>query len=222
MLQRRPVRALRGGVVALAVGVVIAATAAPALAAPPPPPNPSDAQLGTARAQQDAAAAEVGRIAGLVASAETELERYSVQAEAAGAAAMAAEDKLQQAQTTADRADAQLADADEAVSAAQARLGSFSHDSYIQGGSLSKSAALLDAQGPSELIQRAAMLDWVAASQVDVLGQMQTARVEQANAASAARTARDTMAAARTAARQAKAKADRELAAEQSAVDQLG
>ena len=222
MLQRRPVRALRGGVVALAVGVVIAATAAPALATPPPPPNPSDAQLGTARAQQDAAAAEVGRIAGLVASAETELERYSVQAEAAGAAAMAAEDKLQQAQATADRADAQLADADEAVSAAQARLGSFSHDSYIQGGSLSKSAALLDAQGPSELIQRAAMLDWVAANQVDVLGQMQTARVEQANAASAARAARDEMAAARTAAQQAKAMADRELAAEQSAVDQLG
>lgn len=221
MLQRRPVRALRGGLVALAVGVVIAATAAPALAAPPPP-NPSDAQLGAARAQQDAAAAEVGRIAGLVASAETELERYSVQAEAAGAAAMAAEDKLQQAQTTTDRADAQLADADQAVSAAEARIGSFSHESYIQGGSLSKSAALLDAQGPSELIQRAAMLDWVAANQVDVLGQMQMARVEQANAASVARAARDTMAAARTAARQAKANADRELAAEQSAVDQLG
>jgi murein DD-endopeptidase MepM/ murein hydrolase activator NlpD len=205
----------------LAAGAVIAVTATPALAVPPPPPNPSDSQLGAAHAQQDAAAAEVGRIAGLVASAETELERYSVQAEAAGAAYMAAEDALQQAEDKTEEADAQLAAADAEVTAAQARIGSFSHDSYIQGGSLTKSAALLDAQGPAELIQRAAMLDWVAANQVDVLGQMQMARVQQANADSAARVARDKMAAARTAAKQAKAKADQELAAEQSAVAQL-
>src|SRR4051794_16041135 len=76
----RPFRAILAGAV---TAVVLLATAAPALAAPPPPPNPSDSQLGTAKSEQDAAAAEVGRIAALVAGAEAELEKVEVQAEAA-------------------------------------------------------------------------------------------------------------------------------------------
>ena len=89
-------RAARCGplLVGVLAGAVLVGTAAPALAVPPPPPNPTDGQLGAAQSEQDAAAAEVGRIAGLVAAAEAELERVGVQAEAAGTAYLAAEEAL--------------------------------------------------------------------------------------------------------------------------------
>ena len=88
-------RSLRCALVAAVAGTVLVATAAPALAVPPAPPNPTDSELGAAKSQQDAAAAEVGRIAGLVATAEAELERLGVQAEAAGTAYEVANEALQ-------------------------------------------------------------------------------------------------------------------------------
>jgi murein DD-endopeptidase MepM/ murein hydrolase activator NlpD len=91
----------------------------------------------------------------------------------------------------------------------------------MNGGSLTSSAALLDAEGPGELIQRAAMLDYVAENQLDVLGALEIAKVTQANADSAARAARDEMAAAEEAAEAAKAEADAQLAAQQSAYEQV-
>ncbi|MCU1669900.1 MAG: Peptidase [Blastococcus sp.] len=215
MFQRRPLRSAL--VAVLAAGAVVAA-AAPAVAAPPN--NPTDQQLGSARSQQQAAAAEVGRIRGLVAATESELEKVGVQAEAAGTASLAADEALQEAQAAADRSAAQLQAAAASVAAAEARIARFSHDSYMNGNQLATSAALLDSAGPGELIQRAAMLDYVASNQVDVLGQLQAARVRQANADSAARQARDAMAAAQAAARSAKEAADARLAAQQTAYAQ--
>jgi len=214
----RPLRALIAGAVTAAV---LVGAAGPALAAPPPPPNPSDSQLGAAKSEQDAAAAEVGRIAALVASAEAELEKVGVQAEAAGTAYEQAQQELQDAQDRAAQTAAQLADAAQAVAAAEARIATFSHDSYMNGSNLSTSAALLDSAGPGELIQRAALLDYVASNQVDVLGALEVAKVAQANADSSARAARDAMAAAEAAAESAKKKADAQLAAQQGAYDQV-
>ncbi|MBB3085124.1 M23 family metallopeptidase [Geodermatophilus sabuli] len=211
-------RAVLAGAVA---GAVLLGTAAPAGAAPAPPPNPSDAEIGQARSAQDAAAAEVGRIAALVAAAEGELERYAVQAEAAGAAYLAAEEALTQAQAAAERTAAELQVAAEAVAAATARIAGFSRDSYMNGSTLSTAAVLLEAEGPAELVQRAAMLDYVSENQLDVLGQLEVARVQQANADSAARAARDEMAAAEAAAEEAKAAADSQLSAQQAAYDQV-
>src|SRR4051812_7491201 len=214
----RPLRALLASAV---TAVVPVGTAAPALAAPPPPPNPTDGQIGAAQSEQDAAAAEVGRIAGLVATAEAELERVGVQAEAAGTAYEAAQEALQMAQERAARTAADLQAATDAVGTAQARIGTFSHNSYMNGSNFTTTAALLDSDGPGELIQRAALLDYVAANQVDVLDALQVAKVAQANADSSARAARDQMAAAETAAQSAKKKADAQLAAQQSAYDQV-
>ena len=75
--RRGVVRSLLAGVVA---GTVVLTGAAPASAAPEPPPNPTDEQIGQAQSAQDAAAAEVGRIAALVAQAQSQLEGYAVQA----------------------------------------------------------------------------------------------------------------------------------------------
>jgi murein DD-endopeptidase MepM/ murein hydrolase activator NlpD len=222
---RRPVvgrraRAARTVLVAVVSGAMLLGSAGPAFAVPPPP-NPTDGELGSARAQQDAAAAEVGRIAALLASAEAELERVGVLAEAAGTAYMLAEEALMQAQAEADQAAADLQVAADAVSASEARIASFSRDSYMKGSQLSTTAALLDSEGPGELIQRAAMLDYVADNQVDVLGELEVAKVAQANADSAARAARDEMAAAEETAEVAKQAADSQLAAQQGAYEQV-
>ncbi|MGY1721537.1 M23 family metallopeptidase [Blastococcus sp. SYSU DS0533] len=224
--RRRPVagrspRPLRTALVGVVAGAALVLTAAPAVAVPSPPPNPSDSQLGAARSQQDAAAAEVGRIRALVATAEADLERVGVLAEAAGTAYEAAVEELQLAQEAADRAAAELRAADEAVAAAARRIAEFSRDSYMNGGSLTSSAALLDAEGPGELIQRAAMLDYVAANQLDVLGEFEIARVRQANAESSARATRDERAAAEETAEAAKAQADAQLATQQAAYAEI-
>jgi murein DD-endopeptidase MepM/ murein hydrolase activator NlpD len=226
MTQRRATtgrrsRTLRTALVGMVAGAALIGAGTPAFAAPPPPPNPTDGQIDAAQSQREAAAAEVGRIRGLVASAEAELERVGVQAEAAGTAYEAAEEALFEAQSVAEQTAAQLRAAAAGVAAARERIGTFSRDSYMNGSSMSGSAALLDSEGPAELVQRAALLDYVADNQVDVLGQLEVARIKQANADSAARAARDEMAEAEEAAEEAKAEADRQLAAQQSAYDQV-
>jgi murein DD-endopeptidase MepM/ murein hydrolase activator NlpD len=219
-MQKR-LAALRTALVGAVTGVVVVGTAVTAWAVPAPPPNPSDTQITDAATAQQAAAAEVGRIAALVAQSESDLEKYSVQAEAAGAAYDAAIDALAQAQAQADQAAADLQTAQANVDAAQARIAEFSRTSYIDGHTLSSASALLDANGPGELVQRAAMIDWVANNQVDVLGQLEDARVQQANADAAARAARDQQKAAEDQAQAAKQAADSQLAAQQAAFDQV-
>ncbi|WP_347058214.1 M23 family metallopeptidase [Blastococcus sp. HT6-30] len=217
----RSPRPFRTALVGVVVGAALMVTAVPAVAVPAPPPNPSDGQLSAAQSQQAAAAAEVGRIAGLVATAESELERVGVQAEAAGTAYLIAEEELALAQQAADRAAAELRAAGEAVTAAETRIAAFSRDSYMNGASLTSSAALLDSEGPGELIQRAAMLDYVATNQLDVLGALEVARVRQANADSTARATRDERAAAEDAAQAAKEAADAQLASHQAAYAEI-
>ncbi|MGY1711646.1 M23 family metallopeptidase [Geodermatophilus sp. SYSU D00758] len=227
MLQRRRhrsagrTRAARGLLAGLVAGALLLVAAGPAGAAPAPPPNPTDGEIGAAQSAQDAAAAEVGRIAAEVAAAESELERLGVQAEAAGAAYLAAEEALLQAQAEAERTASALQEAAAAVDAALSRIAGFSRDSYMNGSVLSTASVLLDAEGPGELIQRAAMIDYVSANQLDVLGQLEIARVQQANADSAARAARDRMAEAEQAAAEAKAVADSRLAGQQAAYEQV-
>ena len=220
---RRPVagRPMRMALVSALVGAALLGSATPAYAVPPPPPNPTDSELGSAAAQQQAAAAEVGRMQGMVAAAEAELQRVGQLAEVAGAAYMAAEEALMLAQVAAERTAAELAVAAEAVAASEARIALFSRDSYMNGGSLSSSAALLDAEGPGELIQRAAMLDYVAENQLDVLGALEVAKVAQANADSAARAARDEMVTAEEVAEAAKAEADAQLDAQQGSYERI-
>ncbi|MSW64769.1 MAG: M23 family peptidase, partial [Actinobacteria bacterium] len=203
-------------VAVLASAVVVLGLAGPAAAAPPAPGNPSDGEITAAQAAQDAAAAEVGRIAGLAAAAQAQLEQAQVQAESAGIAYEVAQEALAVAQAAADQTAAQLAAATAEVTAAQGRISVFSRDSYMDGTALTSTAALLDAAGPGELIQRAALLDWVADNQVDVLGELEVAQFAQANADSAARQARDQQAAAEQAAADAKTTADSQVASQQS------
>ncbi len=101
-------RSLRTALVGVLAGAVLVGGALPAGAAPR---NPTDGEIGAAQSEQEKAAAEVGRIAALVAGAEAELERVGVQAEAAGTAYLAAEEALLAAQAAAEQTAAELRDA---------------------------------------------------------------------------------------------------------------
>jgi murein DD-endopeptidase MepM/ murein hydrolase activator NlpD len=207
---------LRAGVLAALLAGAVVLTGGGVAAADPE--NPTDEQLQDARVAQDAAAAEVGRIAGLVAAAEARLEQVQVQAEAAGTAYLLAEEARQAAEATAERTAQDLQAAADAVAAAQARLTDFSRNTYMNGTTLTSEMALLDVDGPAELVRKAATLDYVADHQVDVLGGLEAARVQQAAADAAARAARDQKAAAEEAAQAAKAEAEAQLAAQETAV----
>jgi murein DD-endopeptidase MepM/ murein hydrolase activator NlpD len=215
---RRPSRLLAGAAVVLVAGAVVASGGGVALAAPE---NPTDQQLGDARAAQDAAAAEVGRIAGLVAAAEAQLEQVQVAAEAAGTAYLVAEEARQAADAAAEQTARDLQVAADAVAAAEVRIADFSRDSYMNSSALSSEMALLNADGPADLVRKAAMLDYVADHQIDVLGTLEAAKLQQANADAAARAARDEKTAAESAAQAAKAAADAQLANQQTAVAQV-
>ncbi|WP_245691775.1 M23 family metallopeptidase [Geodermatophilus telluris] len=210
---------MRGALVGLLAATLLVGAAGPALAVPAPPVNPSDGELADAQAAQDAAAAEVGRLQAELAVAQTELERLAVQAEAAGTAYLAAEEALAQAQAAAAQAAADLQAATEAVDAAIDRIAGFARDRYVNDPALATASALLDSAGPGELVQRAALLEYVADTQVDVLEEVEVARVRQANAESAARVTRDEMAAAEEQAAAAKDAADAQVAAQQGAVE---
>src|SRR4051794_15359553 len=217
-MPQRMSRRARGRATPLAAAVAGALLVGGAGTAAADPVNPSDDEISDAQTAQDAAAAEVGRLAGLVAAAEAQLEQVQVQAEAAGAAYLAAEEASQQAQAAAAQAAADLQAATAAVTAAQQRIADFSRDSYMNGSTFTGGMALLDADGPAELVRTAAMLDYVADHQLDVLGTLEVAQVQQANADSRARALRDEAAAAEQAAADAKATADTQLAAQQTAV----
>jgi murein DD-endopeptidase MepM/ murein hydrolase activator NlpD len=215
---RLPSRLVAGTVAALVAGAVVLGDGGVALA---DPQNPSDQQLDAAQVAQAQAAAEVGRIAGLVAAAEAQLEQVQVQAEAAGTAYLIAEEARQVAEAAAVQAAQDLQVAADAVATAQVRLADFSRKSYMNGSALTSEMALLDVGGPAELVRKAAMLDYVADHQIDVLDVLETARVQQAGADASARAARDDKAAAEAAAQSAKAEADTQLANQQTAVAQV-
>jgi len=220
-MSQRPLHptSLRAAVLAaLAAGLLVATGGGVALAAPD---NPTDQQLDQARAAQDAAAAEVGRISALVADAGTRLEQVQFQAEAAGTAYLMAEEARALADSAAEQTARDLAVAAEAVAAAQLRLADYSRDTYMDGSSFNRQLALLDADGPADLIRKAATLEYVADHQVDVLGELERARVAQAGADAAARLARDEKVVAEAAAQTAKAAAESQLADQQAAVAEV-
>ncbi|MDQ3475359.1 MAG: M23 family peptidase, partial [Actinomycetota bacterium] len=180
----------------------------PAYAVPPPPPNPSDEQINAADTAQETAAAEVGRISGELAAAEGELARLNIISEAATYEYLAAEGRLLAAQEAAEQSAADFAQAQEEVEGAQAAIVEFARGSFKSGSLLTNDMVLLTSQDPSELLQRAAFLDYISSGRLDVLNNLEVARVTVANTDSTNRAAEIEMAAAEKAAAQAKAAAE--------------
>jgi cell wall-associated NlpC family hydrolase len=183
-------------------------------ALPPPPPDPSDGTITAAQAQANAKAGQVGRITGELSAAQSALQNLSDQVELKEEDAnkalvdlQAAQDAATAAQHSADAARISASAAGKAVDGLRAKVDAFAAGSFEQGSELGSVAAYFGATSPKDLLLRQELLNDIGGSELDILNQMQEARVQQANADSAARAAllvaQEKQAAAQAAKRQA-------------------
>lgn len=99
----------------------------------------------------------------------------------------------------------------------RARLDRFAAASYRQGSKVGSLTAFIGTRGPQELLDRAEMLDTISRTQLDVLDDLERARIEQVNKDSLARKALGEAAAKRAAAGEARRQAEAAQAAAISA-----
>jgi cell wall-associated NlpC family hydrolase len=193
--ERRWARGLAGGTLVAAIGVQLLG-ALPAHGAPPPPPHPSDSSVRAAQAKATAKAGQVGAITSRLSSAQAALQSLQDQVELRQENANKALVDLQTAQDVATKAQvdataAQVsADASgQAVDQLRQRVDDFAAGSFAQGSALGSVSAYFGATSPRDLLERQELLNDISGSELDVLGQTQEARVQQANADSLARAA---------------------------------
>ena len=162
---------------------------------------------------------EVERISGLVTAAEKDLERSTVEAEAAADASRAAQAALVDAETQAAAAAAELEATRAAVDAARGGIAALGRDAFMGADSLGDAAALLDAAGPDEVLERAAMLDLLGEDRAERLEEFEVIQGRQERADRAAQAAVAERDAAVRASVEAEAAAQAQLAASQQAYD---
>lgn len=187
MFVRRPTRLLAA--VALAAGLLLAPAGVGDQPAAAKPHNPTNQQIDKAKKSKAAKAAEVGRLRGLVARANGEMSRLSHEAELAGELYHKAEADHQRAVDRAKRARDAVDAAHNKVADARTSVGEFARASYMQGSTIGSGFALLDSNGPTELIERAGMLQSAAAHHLATVDKYEVANVAVANAESEARAA---------------------------------
>jgi len=220
----------RVGLMRVAIGVALVAglllgTAMPTDAVPPPPENPSDQQIQQGQDQAAASASEVGRLAGLVAQSEGDIERLKndmeMKAELANKAAVdlqVAQSDAADAASAAQQAQNEATAADQAVSDAKAKAAAFAAASFRQGSVLGSLSAYWDSGSAGDVLQRQELLGQMSGSQLNAMSNLEATRTHKANLDSAARAALDAANAAQAKADQAKTAA---VQAQQEAADAL-
>ncbi|WP_448640241.1 M23 family metallopeptidase [Geodermatophilus sp. URMC 63] len=212
-----PSRRLRRAVFAAgAVGGLLLSSPASALA------DPQDDVAAAEAAERDLVA-EVGRIQGEVTAAEEQLQRMTVEAEAAADAALVARAELASAQQAAAVAAAELQAARDAVAAAEDEVVELGREAYMgsQGDLGGGVSVLLDSEGPREVLERAATLDILGAQRAQTLEEFELLESQEAEAEAVARAAVAERDAASRAAAEAQAAADARLAGAQADYDAL-
>ena len=202
------IRHRRTGLVAATAALVIGLSAVTALAAP-----------AEGQSEEAVLSTEVERISGLVTAAEKDLERSTVEAEAAADASRAAQAALVDAETQAAAAAAELEATRAAVDAARGGIAALGRDAFMGADSLGDAAALLDAAGPDEVLERAAMLDLLGEDRAERLEEFEVIQGRQERADRAAQAAVAERDAAVRASVEAEAAAQAQLAASQQAYD---
>jgi cell wall-associated NlpC family hydrolase len=195
--------------------LLLVGTATPAGALPPEPSNPSDDEIAQGQANADAAAAEVGRLSGLVTTTEGQIQRLQSDMELKAELAMKAKIDLQLAQddaakaaAAADRARADALAAGTKITEARDKAAEFAAASFRQGSVLGSMTAFAGSASPADLLERDELLRQISSSQLDVIEHLQEARNAKANKDSDARVALNQAIAAQDAADQAKKDAD--------------
>jgi cell wall-associated NlpC family hydrolase len=202
-------------VLALALGAVPAV----ASAQPAPPPNPSDDALARSRSAVSQRAGEVGRLSTRLADLDSQADDLQAALAAQRETAEAALIDMQSAQDAAASAARRAADArietDAATSAidqARNRLDDFVTATYQQQLDSGPLALLTEATSPEDLVSRAEFNDAIARTQLTAQDALERARVDKANADSAARAALDEAQAREAEAVAAKTTADQAVA----------
>jgi murein DD-endopeptidase MepM/ murein hydrolase activator NlpD len=175
--------------------------------------------VAAAQSAHDAVAAEVARIEQRVRDAEGELQRMTVESEAASDAVLVARSALSAAQAEAAVTAAALAAARAAVEQTQADVAALGREAYMRQDSYGHLGALLDAGSPGELLQQAATLELLGADRAARLEQLEVAEAEHDRADRAAQAAvaeRDRIA---QVAAEAEAAANEQLASAQVTYD---
>ncbi len=195
------------------LGILLTAPS-PVLAAP-------EDDVAAAEAAEQALVAEVGRIQGEVTAAEEQLQRMTVEAEAAADAALVAQAELAAAQQQAAIAAAELQAARDAVAEAQDEVVELGREAYM--GSSSElgdtASVLLDSEGPREVLERAATLDVLGDQRAGVLEEYEVLEAQEAVADAAARAAVQERDAVARVAAEAQAAADARVAEAQAEYD---
>jgi murein DD-endopeptidase MepM/ murein hydrolase activator NlpD len=216
--RRRTTRRTSLAALGVIASVLLGVTTTSAVAAPGPP---SDEEVSAAEAEHAAAAVEVQRIEQLVAAAEEDLARVTVEAEAAADASLVAQAELAAAEQRAAEARAQMEAATAAVLATRADVAELGRESYMRGDAYT-GAVLLSAEDPADLLERAATLELLGDARAAQLDQLEVVEFQQAAADRAARESVAERNGAAGAAAEAEAAARRQLEESQKAYDAVG
>ncbi|MER5393910.1 NlpC/P60 family protein [Saccharopolyspora sp. NPDC002686] len=200
-------------------------------AVPAPPPNPSDAEIQAGRAKSQQVAGQVGELANQLAEAESKLVDLQAQVELKMEDANKARvdlDRAEGAYNDARRvADAAKVDSDVAgqrIDQQRQRLDRFVAGSYRQGSQVGSATAFVGSKNPQDVLDRALFLDVISKSELDVMDDLERARVEKVNKDSLARAALEEAEAKRQAADDARRAAESAqqaaIAAQNSQADQ--
>jgi len=211
----RLARRASGVVVAAALCLVVAPGVASAK-----PVNPSDQQISQAQATQTAAEQAVGAITAELATAQSAVADAQARSAIALDVFEGKQADYDAAHTAADAAAAAARQADDELAGARADLAGFARESYMQGSTDPSLVALTTADGPAQMLERAALLDAAGAHRSDVVDQTTTAQQQATAADAAARTALQQAADLQQQAQQALATANAlETSARQQAAD---
>src|SRR3954447_3364340 len=173
-------RRLAGLVAAAAVCLVLAPGTANAA-----PTNPSDAEIAQAQQAKATAAEQVGALSATLAGAQAQVDAARARSAIALDAFQGKQADYEAAQATAEEAAATAQRARDELAVARADIATFARQSYVQGSTSPTLEALTTADGPAQMLERAALLEAAGSHQGDG-GTQVTAAEQQATAANLA------------------------------------
>jgi murein DD-endopeptidase MepM/ murein hydrolase activator NlpD len=180
---------------------------------------PAAASHDDARSERDAVAAEVARIEERVEAAEQDLQRMTLEAEAASGAVLEARAQLDRARAEAAVTAERLTKARAATERMQEDVATLGREAYMGEDGFGDVALLLDADGPDELLQQAATMELLGDDRARALEELERLAIEQARADRAARQSVAERDAAAAAAADAEARIEARLAEAQEEFD---
>src|SRR4051794_39311566 len=188
---RRDALRWAGRVTGVAVAALVGVGIAPGVASARPH-NPTDTQIQQAQAAAEAAAAQVGQLSAQLATAQAQVDAASAQANIALDAFQAKQAEYEQAQVAAQAADAAAQQAQADLADARSDVAAFARDSYMSGSTSSRMTAVMTSGSPSQMIERAALLDAVGGNRPAVLARVAVVEAQAERARGAAQPALST------------------------------